>query len=624
MKKQFTIFAAIIFALFSISIYAENISIVYFSDSHSCLSPGGPRDAELKGEIGGIAKAASIIMETKMTAENSLILHGGDLFTGDLFFNKYFGVAEFQMLLALGLDAMTLGNHEFDLTPDMLTMVLSESFAEGSFPILSANYKDNGEESLQPLSSFISESMIKEFGDVKIGLFGMTSPVANITSLPAPATISEDIPNIVIEQVTALRESGCQIVIMMSHLGFNLDQQIASAIPGIDLILGAHDHLVFEEPVEISLSGYPTKIVHCGAFYSSLATMNMEVTVEGLQSFEYNLVKLDETIPDLEQIKEQVDMLIAGIEETYGPMYSQQVGMVTEEMSELAEDLLVPGYHDTDVGNLVCDAFLAAFENADVAVQPGGLTANPLYQGAIVGSDVYRMISYGFNEVNTLGYRMTTFDVPGEVLYQGIMFGLQDIMHDDEFFIQVGGMDYTYQIDYVTMDPSSSTILGVDINIGGEPIDPEATYTIAANEFVAIFFQYLGFEIENLQVYDVTEFMVTLEYITQVQVLSPYEKSRINCDATSKVKEPKKQHRDFNIYPNPSSNSVNIELEEAGRFEVLIIDMKGEVWNEKLGLNGYFQGDVFSFDSSLLPNGKYYTIIRKDEERYVKHFIVSK
>jgi 5'-nucleotidase/UDP-sugar diphosphatase len=624
MKKQFTIFAAILIALFSTSMYAENISIVYFSDSHSCLSPGGPRDGELKGEIGGIAKAASIIMETKMTAENSLILHGGDVFTGDLFFNKYFGVAEFQMLLALGLDAMTLGNHEFDLTPDILTMVLTESFAQGSFPILSANYDDNDLESLQTLSSFISSSLIKEFGDVKIGLFGMTSPETNITSFPSPAYISEEIPNFVVEQVTALREAGCHMVIMMSHLGFSIDQQIAYAIPGIDLILGAHDHFAFEEPILIDASGYPTRIVHCGAFYRSLGTINMEVTTDGLQSFDYELVELNENIPDLEPIKEQIDMLIADIEGTYGAMYSQQVGFVTEELSEVATDLLVPGYHDTDVGNLVCDAFLAAFEEADISVQAGGLTANPLYQGPIVGSDIYRMISYGFNEVNTLGYRMTTFDVTGGVLYEGIMFGLQDIAHNDEFLIQVGGMDYTYEIDYVESDPSKSTITDLKINIGGVPIDMEATYTIATNEFIAGFFQYLGFTIENLQVYDVTEFMVTLDYIAQVQVLSPYEKSRVYCDATSNVKEVKEQHRDFNIFPNPCNNSVNIELEEAGRFEVLIIDMKGEIWNSELEIDDGLKGNSLSFDTSVLPNGKYYAILKSDEVKYVEHFIVSK
>jgi hypothetical protein len=219
---------------------------------------------------------------------------------------------------------------------------------------------------------------------------------------------------------------------------------------------------------------------------------------------------------------------------------------------------------------------------------------------------------------------MTTFDVTGGVLYEGIMFGLQDIGHNDEFFIQVGGMDYTYEIDYFSPDPSKSTIKDLKINIGGAPIDMEATYTVAANEFIAGFFQFLGFTIENIQVYDVTEFMVTLDYIAQVQVLSPYVKSRVKCDATSNVKEVKEQNRGLNIFPNPCNNSVNIELEEAGRFEVLIIDMKGEVWNSELGINDTLKSNALSLDTSALPNGKYYAILKNDEARFVEHFIVRK
>ncbi|MDT3695989.1 MAG: hypothetical protein ROY99_06310 [Ignavibacterium sp.] len=88
----------------------DTITILHINDTHSCLAPLGPRTAGLAGTQGGISRAASIIGMTKMTEQNVLTLHSGDAFVGDFFFNKFFGVAEFQLMASLGFDAMAIGN----------------------------------------------------------------------------------------------------------------------------------------------------------------------------------------------------------------------------------------------------------------------------------------------------------------------------------------------------------------------------------------------------------------------------------------------------------------------------------------------------------------------------------
>ena len=123
--------------VFSLSgfLYAQNtqITILHTGDSHSHLDAFGPKSANGKGTIGGIGKAATIIGTVKATEQNVVLLHSGDFSVGDFFFNKYFGVPEIQIMKQLGYDALTVGNHEFDLGPSTLYSVFQEGFSQGSF-----------------------------------------------------------------------------------------------------------------------------------------------------------------------------------------------------------------------------------------------------------------------------------------------------------------------------------------------------------------------------------------------------------------------------------------------------------------------------------------------------------
>ncbi|HEX7356674.1 MAG TPA: metallophosphoesterase, partial [Ignavibacteriaceae bacterium] len=141
MKKLFSIiFFSFIFSTIVLS-QPDTLTILHVNDSHSTLEAIGPRDANLKGTLGGISRVATLVGMSKMTEPNVLFLHAGDISIGDVFFNKYFQVPELQLLSALGLDAMTLGNHEFDLGPEVLLGSLQYAFPNpaDAFPLLSSN-----------------------------------------------------------------------------------------------------------------------------------------------------------------------------------------------------------------------------------------------------------------------------------------------------------------------------------------------------------------------------------------------------------------------------------------------------------------------------------------------------
>jgi 2',3'-cyclic-nucleotide 2'-phosphodiesterase (5'-nucleotidase family) len=151
----------------------------------------------------------------------------------------------------------------------------------------------------------------------------------------------------------------------------------------------------------------------------------------------------------------------------------------------VADSLTFPGWKDTPVGNLVTDAFRSA-AGTDVAIQAGGSTAQPLYPGPLVPADLFRVVGYGFNTDNGLGYRFATFDIAGAALAAGLEIGVSDLSAD-EFLIQVSGMRYSYDPAL----PTPGRITGVLVN--GVPLDPGRVYSVAANEFVPMFLEPSGF-----------------------------------------------------------------------------------------------------------------------------------
>ena len=153
------------------------ITIIHVNDTHSHVDSFGPRDASLEGTIGGLERAATLIGRMKATEPNPLFLHAGDAFHGDFFFNALYDVPELAVLKSLGVDAMTVGNHEFDLTPAALTGALNAVAPiekGGTFPMTSANLDFTADacKAWQPcalLPYWVKPGILKTVGGVRGG-----------------------------------------------------------------------------------------------------------------------------------------------------------------------------------------------------------------------------------------------------------------------------------------------------------------------------------------------------------------------------------------------------------------------------------------------------------------------
>lgn len=498
----------------------DTLAVIHINDTHSALMPLGPRRANLKGTVGGIARAASVIQGVRSANPLAILLHAGDYSMGDISYNVSFGVPELRILRALGCDALSVGNHEWDMGPAILLTALDSAFSGGGFPLLSANTRLD-DTSLARHRRYITPATILRRAGLKIGVFGLTTPLANAFGSPAPAYV--DTPLVyAASAVTSLRNEGCRPIICLSHLGLTLDQMVAAQVEGIDLIVGGHDHRSLRRAVPVGHGDDTTWIVQTAGFYSEVGVVRLVVTGESVRLLDSRLIPVTSAIQEDPSVAAAVSAVRATIEKGDGRWFTSKVGTATATLEEESRSLLAPGYQDTRVGNLVADAF-RDLTGTDIAIEPGGSTAQPIYRGPIVAADLFRVVGYGWNPADGLGYHLVRFDIQGEALIAGINFSLSTIAEDDEYFLQVSGMQYTYRPDAAPAERFVSAA------VHGKPIDRARTYSVTANAFVAGFMGRLGIPLTNLREFggDTTEYMALTRYVKKLKTIRPRPRSRI-------------------------------------------------------------------------------------------------
>jgi 2',3'-cyclic-nucleotide 2'-phosphodiesterase (5'-nucleotidase family) len=557
----------------------DTLAVIHINDTHSHLVPYGPKDknADCFGTRGGIARAATYIGGIQATEENVLFLHGGDLFVGDFMFNKYFGVPELQILAQLGCDAMVLGNHEFDLTPALLEMALTEAgFPMPGFDILSANLDMSEYPDLIPL---VQPYTIREVGDLTVGIFGLTTEAANDFSMPDPVVVT-DCGEGAAAAVAALAPQ-CDLIIALTHLGLVYDTILAQSVPGIDLIVGGHSHDVTTTPVGVTNpTGGTTWIVQAGEFYDYVGNLKLACSPSGVEILSYELLAVDDNVPEVPEVADVVDVLVQGVEADprYGPVYTE---IIAEAAADIERDFIEGDRRkDTPMGNLVTDAYRDETET-DIALASWGFISQKLYDGPLCGADIFQTVPYGYDEESGLGFKLMTFELTGADIWTGLeaTTELAPLMHD--LYMQVSGMSFQY-------DPSKPPGQKIDwILIGDEPIDSFAVYTVTANSGVtAAMVEIAQVGPQNLQDTGLTEYHVVRDYIVEnspieyqvegriLEVLRP---SDIVAGSGPEVTSPQELVLCWNA-PNPfeSATSISYSLPADGRVRLEIFNHAGQ------------------------------------------------
>jgi 5'-nucleotidase len=227
------------------------ITILHTNDTHSQIDPL-PANDQNAGK-GGVARRATLVKRIRKENPNTLLVDAGDVLQGTPYFNFYRGEVEYKAMSAIGYDAGTLGNHEFDNGVEALAAALK--FA--NFDIVSSNYDVKG----TVLEGRVKPYVVKTVGGIRVGLFGLgVSPTALITPANFQGITYIDPVIAARDVVKTLREKeGCALVVCMSHLGYSPtprrndiagDSQVAAQVDGIDFIASGHTHLFMEQPAE--------------------------------------------------------------------------------------------------------------------------------------------------------------------------------------------------------------------------------------------------------------------------------------------------------------------------------------------------------------------------------------
>ncbi|MGI9544776.1 MAG: bifunctional metallophosphatase/5'-nucleotidase [Cyclobacteriaceae bacterium] len=236
----------------------ERITILHTNDLHSRVE-SFPSDSGPHAGKGGMARRAGLINQIREEVENLLLFDSGDIFQGTAYFNFYKGEVELKLMSQMGYDAATLGDHDFELGLEGL----EEQLAHADFPFLIANYDFAG----TTLENKFAPHKIFERGGIKIGVFGLGVDLAGLINEKLYEGINYlDPVGIAREICQELKDLECDIIICLSHLGFQYDTDqisdvtLARKVNGIDLILGGHTHIYLDEPVTV-MSPYGRPVI---------------------------------------------------------------------------------------------------------------------------------------------------------------------------------------------------------------------------------------------------------------------------------------------------------------------------------------------------------------------------
>jgi 5'-nucleotidase/UDP-sugar diphosphatase len=453
----------------------KTLTIFHINDTHSYVFPWGPKVNGVP-QSGAAARLIKRLSELRAAAVNPIVLHGGDSFTGDLIFNRFLGRAEFEIFDSMGVAAMVLGNHDFDIRPFRLKHAIVQSNAK--FDFLSANIRYNTDTS--GLAQEVKPFVVKTVGNVRVGIFGLTTTTTPSYGEAEPITF-ESAPAAARRMVDSLRARNVDLIIALTHLGVNEDRQLAQNVAGIDVIVGGHSHTPLTQPVlQANPAGDTTLIVQAGSKWQYLGRLVITLT-GGRKVWEYQLETINAPMPEDPAFGAMMQGYRDSIIATYGAVYSDTVGILNEELPTIN---FAGGELESPLVNLVTDAYRFA-TGADVALEVASLMRQNLYRGAISTAEVRQTLSWAYDPVQRLGKKLSLVRMNGEML----QFVLNSALSLSFDFFGGGGGGLALQTSGLQYAISGLGFVPVVRNVwvNGEPLENDRVYTVTLNEFVADF-----------------------------------------------------------------------------------------------------------------------------------------
>ncbi len=470
----------------------EDIVILYTNDIHCGVDMGI-----------GIDGLALYKREMQAEYENVLLADAGDAIQGMPVGTLSKGKYVTELMNAVGYDAAVPGNHEFDYGMD----VFMERADELSCGYICCNFSGiDGDPVFEPYT-------IVEAGDRKVGFVGVTTPETRYYSTPVffqdengefiysfgETTLQDTIQ----QNVNAVREEGADVVILLGHLGIKGTTEgwrsvdVAENTYGIDAIIDAHSHEVTEHLEVNNSKGEKVVITQTGTKLGNVGKMVIEedgsISTELISQVpaplgEYGFAEDSWTVAEDRgeifvdsSVNEKLEQINSELYEITG----RKIGETSFKLAATEEgsDIRLPRVGETNLGDLCADAYRFAVK-ADAAIVNGGGIRADILPGDMTYRDLLSV--YPFNNMVCMA------EVSGQQILDMLELGAKNYPEEDGSFCQVSGIEYT-----IDGSAASSVKLGEngafegvegeyrvrDVYIGGEPLDTEKTYTLAAHDY---------------------------------------------------------------------------------------------------------------------------------------------
>lgn len=455
------------FSFYSYSL-ADQLLIISSNDTHGQLLPFKSKDI-VNSQVAGLAERKSIIdtIKKSATTSNIIIVDSGDILAGEYISNLFFGLPDILGMGMIGYHAFVIGNHEFDYGLQKLLELESKS----SMAFLSANiiYKNGGNLVFKPY-------VVKKFANFKVGILGLSSPETPNT------TAKKNVEKIVFLDpiVTAKRylsilkeKEKCEILIILSHLGFEEDKNLAAKVPGYDYIFGGHSHTKLSK--EENIANTNTAIFSSfekGVFVGE-TVINIEdkdkkiIDKKSRPILVADIVANEDIKKHIEQYKIEADKKL-----------SEVVAVALDEFSDSKDGIgRYVRLDDMPLSNFINDAlreqsanFNKGSKKADIYFDIGGTYRASIPKGEITLKNIYNVLP--------ADKAIQFFDASGkeimEILNQfALPKALENWQHKDALkggFLLFSGMT-------LTLDLKNKKI--VDVKIAGRPIEMRGNYRIA-------------------------------------------------------------------------------------------------------------------------------------------------
>ncbi|MDF2986927.1 MAG: 5-Nucleotidase domain protein [Eubacterium sp.] len=434
--------------------YEEKVSVINTADVHGHIiydsDAGGYYTLDEVNVMMGMPLMKTIVDEIRQKDEDALLLDSGDMFhgTNEANVQKAQGIVEEANLM--GYNAMVVGNHDFDFGMDRLIEIKSQL----NYPMLSANiYKDG-----KPL---FQQYKIVKIGDKKIGLFGLTVEDALVyTNSKDTKGVTVQDPIKAAEKMVEFLKKETDSIILISHLGDEIDKQVVDQVKGIDLILCGHHHFLYEKAVNYK----GTYLVEAGGYSTHVGLAEMYFRKGKITKVVWKVIQSTDEAKANKEMKKVGEKYYALAMEAG----KEQVGKAAVTLDGVRSRVRS---QETNLANLLTDA-MRETGNADLALMNGGGIRESIPSGDVN--------LYNIGKALPFSNYLVTAEVKGEKIYQALERGIRQYPNSgtNGGFLQVSGINYVFDASKNAGDRV------VSITINGEPLDKNKNYKVALNDYI--------------------------------------------------------------------------------------------------------------------------------------------